>query len=203
MISGYFGLPGVGKTTFLAKIAQKELKRISRGKSRYRRVYTNFPCSGCYALEFKDLGTYQFEDCLILLDEVSLEADSRDFKSFTQELRSFFALHRHYGCDIVWFTQAYDSMDKRIRDLTAELFFVKKIGSLTVARRITRMLDVDKESHQIVYGYRLPTIWDVLIPLLWPNAFRLCWRPRWYKYFDSWDAPTLLAHKDVLWSPRK
>ena len=30
MISGFFGLPGVGKTSFLAKIAHKENRRIHR-----------------------------------------------------------------------------------------------------------------------------------------------------------------------------
>lgn len=38
MVTGYFGLPGSGKTTFLSKIAQKELKRINKGKSPYERV---------------------------------------------------------------------------------------------------------------------------------------------------------------------
>ena len=40
MIVGYFGLPGSGKTTFLTRIAQKELRRIAKGKSKYERVYT-------------------------------------------------------------------------------------------------------------------------------------------------------------------
>lgn len=30
MIQGYFGLPGSGKTTFLAMLAQKELRKIKK-----------------------------------------------------------------------------------------------------------------------------------------------------------------------------
>ena len=42
MVTGYFGLPGSGKTTFLTMIAQKELRLIKKGQSKYDRVYTNF-----------------------------------------------------------------------------------------------------------------------------------------------------------------
>ena len=34
MITGYFGVPGVGKTTIGTRIARKELKRIMNGKSK-------------------------------------------------------------------------------------------------------------------------------------------------------------------------
>jgi len=101
MISGYFGLPGAGKTSFLAKIAQKEIKRIKHRKSPYKMVLANFECQGCYQLDFHDMGKYLIENALILIDEITLEADSRDFKKFDQQLKYFFVMHRHYHCDIL------------------------------------------------------------------------------------------------------
>lgn len=198
MIQGYFGLPGAGKTSFLAKTAQKELKRIKKKKSPYKRVFTNFDCSGCWKLEFKDLGKYEFKNCLILIDEITLEADSRDFKNFGRQLVEFFVYHRHYKCDVIYFCQQYDRLDKTIRDLTAELWYVKKIAWWTVATRIYRVLDVDEVSHEIVTGYRFPCIWEKLASYICPPLFPIrkwCFRPFYYKYFDSWYCPQL-AHKE-------
>ena len=92
MIQGYFGLPGSGKTTFLTMLAQKELKKIRKNKSRYDKVLTNFYCDGCYKIDYKDLGHYSIENSLILLDEITLDADSRDFKQFDKYHKSFFVI---------------------------------------------------------------------------------------------------------------
>lgn len=125
MVTGYFGLPGSGKTTFLTMIAQKELSLIKKGKSKYDRVYTNFYCEGCYRLTWNDLGVKLIENSLILIDEITLFADSRDFKTFPFPIKQFFILHRHYRCDIIYFTQHYNNVDKKIRDLTYDLYFVR------------------------------------------------------------------------------
>ncbi len=203
MISGFFGLPGVGKTSFLAKIAYLENRRIKRGKSKYKQVYSNFWCDGCFRLSFRDLGKYDISDSLILIDEITLEADSRDFKSFTQQLKQFFVLHRHYNCDIVYFTQQYDGLDKKIRDLTFDLWHVRKLGCFTMARRIYRCLDINKDSHEIVQGYRFPGMIETLLSFLFPFVFRIrrwCFRPRYYKYFDSWDKVELPPYRRSLWA---
>ena len=90
MITGYFGLPGSGKTTFLTMLAQKELKRMAKGKSPYKHILTNFYCEGCEKIDFNDLGRYQFDNALILLDEITIDADNRDFKNFGKEKVTFF-----------------------------------------------------------------------------------------------------------------
>ena len=124
MVTGYFGLPGSGKSTFLTRLAQKELKRIAKGKSSYTHVLTNFYCEGCERVDYKDLGNYCIENSLILLDEITLDADSRNFKQFDSAHKHFFLMHRHYGCDVIYFTQQYDGVDKKIRDITSNLYFV-------------------------------------------------------------------------------
>ena len=54
MITGYFGVPGSGKSTFLSMLAIKEIKKIKKGKSRYLHVLTNFPVSGCEQIKLLD-----------------------------------------------------------------------------------------------------------------------------------------------------
>lgn len=198
MVSGYFGLPGCGKTTFLAKMATQELRRIRHGKSKYNKVLTNFYCVGCYKFDFKQLGSYLIEDALILIDEITLYADSRDFKTFSHKIKEFFLMHRHYNNDIVYFTQHYNNVDKKIRDITFELWFVStgRFLPISKAKRIFRTLDICEQTHEIVNGYRFAKFMD----LIFGKCTKRCFRPRWYKYFDSFEADRSQSElPSVLW----
>lgn len=186
MVIGYFGLPGSGKTTFLTRIAQKELKKMNKGKSTYNHVLTNFYCDGCEKINYTELGNYDIENSLILLDEITLDADSRNFKQFDQSHKEFFLLHRHYNCTIIYFTQQYDGVDKKIRDITSSLFFVKKRLCWSVATRIYRTLDIVELTKEIVQGYRFPNWFESLFA---KDVHQICYRPHWYKFFDSWERP--------------
>ena len=126
MITLYFGVPGCGKTTLLSSIAQKELKKISKGKSKYEHVLTNFECSGCEKIDFTDIGVFDIQKCLILLDEITVDADNRDFKNFKKSSVEGFVYHRHYDLDIICATQQYDAVDKKIRNLTQNLYTCSK-----------------------------------------------------------------------------
>ena len=79
MISMYFGVPGVGKTTLLAKIAIEQRKN-------YQHIYSNVPLKidGITYIDDSCIGTYELENCLILIDEASIFADNRDYKSFNK-----------------------------------------------------------------------------------------------------------------------
>jgi len=195
MIQGYFGLPGSGKTTFLTMLAQKELKKIRKNKSRYDKVLTNFYCDGCYKIDYKYLGHYSIENSLILLDEITLDADSRDFKQFDKFHKSFFLLHRHYNCDVIYFTQQYDGVDKKIRDITSSLYRVKKVAFISIATQIYRCLDINEQTKEIVQGYRFPNI----IERIFCRVHRYCLRPIYYKYFDSWERPDLQDYEYAVW----
>lgn len=200
MIKGFFGLPGSGKTTVLTMIAQKELKKIKKKKSKYTQVLTNFYCKGCKIVKFDYLGKYDLSNSLILIDEITLFADSRDFKTFTNTLKEFFLLHRHYKIDIIYFCQQYDGLDKKIRDCTQELYYCKKLFFLTKCKRIYRMLDIDKNTHDIVYGYRFPTFIERIINLIIPLKITFtCFRPKYYKYFDSYECKKLPEIKIESW----
>lgn len=188
MITCFFGLPGCGKSTLLAKLAYKELKRIKKGKSKYVRVLSNYFIRGCSVLDFDMIGKYDMSNSLILLDEISLDADSRDFKSFSKPLKQFFILHRHYGCDIIYATQQYDGVDRKIRELTQNLYYMKKAGPLTYATAIYRKITITEDS-EIKMGYVLPKLIKIISDIRHTMIF--CFRPKYYKLFDSFDAPVL------------
>lgn len=185
MVTGYFGLPGSGKTTFLTRIAQKELKQIAKGKSPYCHILTNFYCRGCEKVDYRQLGNYEISNSLILLDEITLDADSRNFKQFDEAHKQFFLLHRHYNCDVIYFTQQYDGVDKKIRDITSNLYFVKKHWIFSIATKIYRTLDINEFTKDIVQGYRFANFFE----RFGKNVIQICVRPLWYKFFDSWERP--------------
>lgn len=194
MIMGYFGLPGCGKSTFLAKIARKY---IQQGITVY--VLNSQPVEGCRLINFNDLGAFDMSGSVILLDEISLFADNRDYKMFSDKLKTFMILHRHYHCDIIWFTQQYDGVDRKIRELTTCLYYVRSSGLFSYAVRINRFITIDKERQQIIVGYKLPNIFAYLFG--WLNrSIQLCFRPKYYRYFDSYDAPKLPAKEFPVFS---
>lgn len=181
MITCVFGLPGQGKSTYSAFLAKRALTTKS-GKKRYDRVYCNFSMAGCHKLDYADLGKYNFENSLILLDEMMNEADSRDFKKFDAEKKYFFSNHRHYGCDVVYFTQAWDDVDKKIRNNTQELYYIKKILWWSIVNPIKQILTIDELSHQIVTGYKFRSVF----------CGRIFFRPFYYNWFDSFERRELL-----------
>lgn len=185
MITGYFGLPGCGKSTFLAKMAQQY---ISKGYRVF--VLDTAPVDGCYLISWDDIGQYDMSNSVILLDEISLFADNRDYKNFSHRLKQFFILHRHYHCDIVWFTQQYDGVDRKIRELTTCLYYVRAAGMFSYAVRIDRFIFVQKEQKDIKVGFKITGFFRALFAFL-NGSVKLCFRPRYYKYFDSFDAPVL------------
>lgn len=176
MIKCVFGLPGAGKSTDMARECHKALKSG-------RKVYCNFSLKGAYPIKFDDLGKYMFTDSLILIDEAMNEADSRDFKKFTDELKYFFSNHRHYGCDIIYYSQAYDDVDKKIRNNTQELYFIRKLAFGFSSRvPIYRTLDINELTHEICSGYKMGGLFSA----------RIFWRPRYYHMFDTHERKELL-----------
>jgi hypothetical protein len=190
MIRGYFGVPGCGKTTTLVQIAIKEQKRI---KKRYKNIYTiNFECQGCIPIKFEDLEKYKILDSLILIDEITMDADNRNFKTFPKGIRDFFILHRHLGCDIFYATQNFENVDKKIRDLTQDLWYMSKsvvplISEFTSSKRIYRNININEYTSELTLGYRFCNF----IEGLFASNFKLCYRRLYYKYFDTWDELSL------------
>lgn len=197
MITGYFGVPGCGKTTILARIAHKELRRIRKGKSCYDHVLTNFYCEGCEQIQLLDLKDFKVKRALILLDEVTLDADSRSFKSFPLGVKEFIIMHRHVFCDIIYFCQDYSRVDKTFRELTSDLWYCRKpvlpfFRRFTICRKIFRNISINEFTSDLVLGYRFSKF---LERIFMPCA-KIIYRPRWYKYFDSFDEGCLADRPD-------
>lgn len=96
-ISGIFGLPGSGKSVFLTKCVLDALNHkptivggsVLQGGN-YSQILTNFQIDGCKILEWDKLGKAEIRDTLIVCDEIMIYADSRKFKTFTDDLTFFF-----------------------------------------------------------------------------------------------------------------
>lgn len=193
MIKLFFGLPGSGKTTLLVKFAYDE--KIKKKRSRYKYVYTNFECSvpGVININNNVIGHYDLApdgNALILIDEATLFADSRDFKNFDYDRLLFFVLHRHFRTDVVIVTQYFDGVDLRIRRIIDRVYYLQKglfTGFLySFYYRIPFGILIPKKkdsegSHlgEIVSGYYQPTFLQK-----WLFRKRV-WRRKYYKYFDS------------------
>lgn len=193
-----FGLPRQGKTSYLTWSADRALrgKKLNIGYlwgrsvmgdfAPYKRVYSNFPLKGAYQLDFAKLGQEEFRDCLILIDEIMLLCDSRDWKNYSKPLRDFMALHGHYRCDIVAASQSYSDCDVRIRNLAEHLYYVKRVGVFACITPIQKRWRIDET---IQDGYSLES----------PLSSRFIFLPRLWKKFDSFAAPELPKNTALPW----
>lgn len=187
-VSRYFGLPGCGKTTILCWLARKGVR-----SGVYKHVYTNVESlrvHGCTYVPFDYFGEYDFRDCLLLVDEAMIECGDRDYKSFSKQKIRAFVMHRHKNSDIVLFSQEPDGIDKKIRSITDRMYYVKK--PLLLGKWISKIYKIPyglvwpsensngENLGKIVMGYKKP-------PLLASLFCRRVYRPKLYKYFDSFE----------------
>lgn len=181
-----FGRKGSGKTTLMNKLAQQYLKK---GWT----VFSDTDIPGCYQFDIKEFGLIMFpENSLILIDEVNLIWDNRDFKTFPKHVAKYFRLQRKYKHTVYLFSQTFD-VDKKIRDLCDHLYLVQNfMNCFSVARRVTKHITIvhaDKSAQgesKIVDDYRIDSIFASFF-----GGIRITYIPRWAKYFKSFDPPML------------
>lgn len=191
MIEFYFGLPRCGKTTILTMLALQESKKIIKGKSKYKYIFTNVHLKNipyCYYLDFMLVGKAELENAYCLIDEASVYCDNRDYKNFGKDKISYFMEHGHYNTHWVFFSQSYNGYDIKLRSITESVYYVKKSRLLPTFTRYYRIpygiIIPDKNDNagsnygQIIEGYSNP-------PLINRLFCKRIYRKKYYKYFDS------------------
>lgn len=183
----YFGLPRCGKTTLIAKMALEAVK-----SKQFKNVYCNVHLSipGVIYVPFREcFGKYEIVDGIYFIDEAAIEAGDREYKSFGPERTAAIMLHGHDKLILVFFSQEPDGVDKKIRAVTEEVYYVKKskvFKHWTYVYRIPYKLIWPKEGSdgenagKILMGYVKPPFLSRVF------ALRFC-RKKYYKYFDSWE----------------
>ncbi len=175
-----FGKKGSGKSTYLCKLAKSYLKK------KYI-VYTNMTdcrIPGVRLIDPDKLGDFVPEPrSCVLLDEVGMLYDNRNFKSFKPSVRDFFKLQRHYHCVVYLASQSFD-VDKKLRDLTDRMFLVNALFPwLSLIRPITKKIGLVEASSQgesrIVDNLKFGSIF----------SWKFIFIPKYIKSFDSFLAP--------------
>lgn len=158
----FFGLPGSGKTMFLAKTAYDNVGC---------HILTNDQFStldiASDVVERETFGMYDYnqdDDNLnvILWDEASLNGfDNRDWKSFDKYSMEFLKRIRKYNSAIVFSNQGWDELDKKIKEgLCNYVYYCQNKGSYSVAYRLFKEIAISDLTCEIMEGWRYPTFWE-------------------------------------------
>lgn len=188
MIITYFGNPGCGKTTQIAKLLKKNQKY-------YKHTTANIQHTVCgsWRCYLDDLGKWTFPPgSFICIDEAGIEYNNRAYKTLPKEAIRYFKTHRHYRHDIAIFSQSFEDMDITLRRLSDQYWYLRKIGPFTLQRRVFKRVMVDERTYQIIDGYTMASplwlfVWFLQLDRgLLPPMWKLTFRPFYYKYFDSY-----------------
>lgn len=169
------GKKGSGKT---CDIAKRALKAQKKGK----KVYSSIEIPGCHVFNPLDLNQYTFEEnSLVLIDEVGLIWDNRDFKSFEKGVNTWFKYSRQYKIQVYLYSQAFD-IDLKIRNLCDQLILMQRIGKITLLRPIVKKLGISTDQNgngNLVDTYAFSWVFD----------WKFNYMPRYYGLFKSFNPP--------------
>jgi hypothetical protein len=188
-----FGKKGSGKSTLLTKLAYQHIKH---GWT----VYSTVEIAGTYKFDIDDIGKrYIPPNSVLLIDEVGMIWDNRNFKTFKTEHRDYFKLQRHYKHKVILFSQTFD-IDKKIRDLTDEMYLVvKRMRVFSYAKRINKQIVLHKSSAESPSRLDEDLVFDPLL-LFWMGSRRFTYIPKYISFFNSFDIPDLDEKEYFMWS---
>lgn len=197
-----FGKKGSGKTTLLVKLAFKYMKK---GK----KVYSTFYVPGAFLFDVNDIGSHQFEkESVIIIDEVGMIWDNRQYKNFRNDVRDWFKLQRQYRNIVILASQTFD-IDIKLRNLTDRMYLCKcYMGILTIARRIKRDIILVKPTAEaearIADDLEFEPFWMSLFGF---ETMITTYIPKYCKAFKSFNPPELplinSIYQDVPGTVRK
>lgn len=155
-------------------------------------VYTNMDeltLPGLRHIVIEHVGDFVPEQhSVLLLDEVGMIWDARDFKAFRKPVRDFFKLQRHYRVLVFLASQKWD-IDKKLRDLTDAMYLTTCFYRVfSVGRKIRvrpKVVQATAEAEARITD-------DLVVCPIFDWTFTFI--PRWSQYFDSHAVP----QKDLL-----
>lgn len=182
MIKLFFGSPGCGKTTLACKL-------MYYSDSPYK--FSNFDTDLSVSIVSDYIGKFAFPDFSELyIDEAGIDYNNRNYKKLSHDSIEYFKLHRHFRNDIYLFSQSWEDTDITLRRLTDELWYMKRKGPFTICRKLRKCVKVNKETEQIIDGYRFAgLLWSVLPPPLHEKTIMVFYRKPYFRHFDSYSKP--------------
>ncbi len=191
-----FGKKGSGKTTFLVKTAYQYLRKG-------RPVYSTEKIPGVVQFDVEEIGKVTFpENAVLLIDEVGMIWDNRNFKTFKPEVRDYFKYQRHEKHTVYLFSQTFD-IDLKLRNLTDCMYLCTcHFGWLSIARKIKRSIVLvephgDAESRIADNLEFEPIFWS----LFGAKTCIFTFIPHWAPLFDSHEKLGLPLHQDGAPAP--
>lgn len=181
-----FGKKGSGKSTLITKLA---IQAIRKGKVVYSTIYV----PGVRLFDVRYIGHYNFPpESVVLIDEVGMIWDNREFKNFKPEVRDWFKLQRHNRVTVYLFSQTFD-VDVKLRNLTDYMYLVQnRFGIFSIAKKIKRgiiIVNPDGQSEaRIADSLEFEPFFLSLFGL---KSWIITYIPHWVKYFDSFSLPAL------------
>ncbi|MCM1342676.1 MAG: zonular occludens toxin domain-containing protein [Lachnospiraceae bacterium] len=179
-----FGKKGSGKSTFMTKTAIQQMRKG-------RVVYSTVFIPGVRLFDVDDIGRCNFpEGSVVLIDEVGMVWDNRNYKNFRTDVRDWFKLQRHNKVTVYLFSQTFD-VDVKLRNLTDSMYLITNHFSvLSIARKIKRgivIVNPDGQSEA-----RIADSLEFVSPLLslfGARSLIFTWIPNWARYFNSFELP--------------
>ena len=185
---GIFGKPGGGKTLLLTAYAKQHIKKKWT-------VYADFPCYINGVKQFNDIDFKEgkwlpdgrndkgkiVENILLLVDEIGILYNNRDFKTnfSNPEVLDFWKKHRHRGVKIIYASQSYNDMDKKLRVLT-DLYVLMKdcfLRTIKIGKVVQVNTDISNDNKEVggtiidLYKYSSLLKWRFLYVPYWADKF--------------------------------
>lgn len=174
-----YGKKGCGKSTIAQKIIWQHWRKGWN-------VYCNIGDSRmkyCEEIDASRLWEQQIkEHSLVVIDEVNLLWDNREFKTFPKELGQWFRLQRHYKIKVILFSQTADA-DKKIRDLTDRVYLCRRFMDVLIYCIPYEKDIVYKEPDKAFDASGFMDIYKKLS--FGPFGCMYCYLPKWIKTHDS------------------
>ena len=210
-----FGKKGAGKSTTLTKLALQHIKKgwtvystelipgtyyvrpddigfvdlpdvnfVPRSPNDFRGIRKLLFCISDFFFPHKP-------KTLLLIDEVGMIWDNRNYKSFKPEVRDFFKLQRHRHIKCILFSQTFD-IDKKLRDLTDEMFLIKNVFRVfSYGKRIRKFITITNGNSSEDFGTLAEGLEFESFLLFFAGSRTLTFIPKYSKYFNSYSAPKL------------